>query len=189
MSSSYKTIVFIGDCIGKTCFISQLKNQVYPTDFCPTVFDCCSIEREIGGKMRKLSLYDSSGLSDLLEIRKKLYGPSRLFVICFSVVSKRSFDQVVLNWIPEVKAYSPNSPYFLLGLQTDLRNDNRTNINNLDRTVYTKDEGKIYAVTINALGYSECSNRSVEEVKAAFDDICKAFFPERKFSLFHHGSK
>lgn len=37
------------------------------------------------------------------------------FLICYSISSKTSFDNVVYMWMPKVRHYSPNIPFILVG--------------------------------------------------------------------------
>jgi GTPase SAR1 family protein len=51
------------------------------------------------------------------------YGMTDVFLICFSVVSPASFDNVAVKWIPELRHHAPATPVILVGTMTDLRQD------------------------------------------------------------------
>jgi Ras-related C3 botulinum toxin substrate 1 len=46
-----------------------------------------------------------------------------VFLVCYSVVSPTSFENVQAKWIPELRHHAPNAPVILVGTKTDLRDD------------------------------------------------------------------
>ncbi|XP_028928049.1 rho-related GTP-binding protein RhoQ isoform X2 [Ornithorhynchus anatinus] len=63
---------------------------------------------------------------DYDRLRPLSYPMTDVFLICFSVVSRASFQNVKEEWVPELKEYSPNVPFLLIGTQIDLRDDPKT---------------------------------------------------------------
>ena len=49
-----------------------------------------------------------------------------MFLICFSLVSPASFENVCVKWSPEVRHHCPNTPIILVGTKLDLRDDKDT---------------------------------------------------------------
>lgn len=43
-------------------------------------------------------------------------------MLCFSVSSANSFDNIYMKWLPEITHFSP-APYILVGLKADHRDD------------------------------------------------------------------
>ena len=46
-----------------------------------------------------------------------------MFLVCFSVNSTDSLENVKTKWIPEVAHYCPGVPIILVGTKADLRED------------------------------------------------------------------
>ena len=51
------------------------------------------------------------------------YAMTDVVLICFSVVSPASFDNVAVKWTPELRHHAPAAPVILVGTKTDLRQD------------------------------------------------------------------
>ena len=82
-----------------------------------------------------------------------------VFLICFSIISPASFENVRAKWYPEVSHHCPNTPVVLVGTKLDLRDDQDTNDllakKNLQPLTYA--QGLQMAKEINAVKYLECS--------------------------------
>eukprot|EP00931_Biecheleriopsis_adriatica_P026220 TRINITY_DN15967_c0_g2_i1.p1 TRINITY_DN15967_c0_g2~~TRINITY_DN15967_c0_g2_i1.p1 ORF type:complete len:310 (+),score=61.02 TRINITY_DN15967_c0_g2_i1:30-932(+) len=88
------------------------------------------------------------------ELRRE--SPS-LFVICFSLACRSSFERVANEWIHEVL---PKIPVILVGTKVDLAESSKVSFQ----------EGQAMARQIGALDYIECSSRSGEGV----DDVLES---------------
>ena len=43
-----------------------------------------------------------------------------VFLVCFSVVSPSSFDNILTKWFPEIKHHCPDAPIVLIGMLSPL---------------------------------------------------------------------
>src|SRR5690606_19931753 len=94
------------------------------------------------------------------------------FLICFSVVSPPSFENVKEKWHPEIKHHCPNVPFLIVGTQSDLRDD-RTTIEKLAKSKQrpvSEEQGRALAAQLGAVKYIECSAYKQRNVKDVFDE-------------------
>lgn len=82
-----------------------------------------------------------------------------VFLVCFSVASPSSFENVVSKWYPEIKHHCPDAPMILVGTKIDLREDKET-LNVLSEqglSPIKREQGQKLANKIRAVRYLECS--------------------------------
>ncbi|CED82401.1 small gtpase-binding protein [Phaffia rhodozyma] len=125
---------------------------------------------EVDGKKVELALWDTAGQEDYDRLRPLSYPDSHVILICFSVDSPDSLDNVQEKWISEVLHFCSNLPIILVGCKKDLRQDPRT-IEELKKTSQrpvSQAEGQAVAQKIGARRYIECSARTGEGVRDVF---------------------
>lgn len=66
---------------------------------------------------------DWSGQEDYDRLRPLSYPQTDVFLVCFSVTSPASFENVKEKWFPEVHHHCPGVPCLIVGTQVDLRED------------------------------------------------------------------
>lgn len=60
-------------------------------------------------------LQDTASRGDYDEIRPRAYPGTHVLLICFSIVSPASFENILARWYPEVSHYLPMTPVILVG--------------------------------------------------------------------------
>ncbi len=75
------------------------------------------------GKPIKFIPFDTPGQEDYDRLRPLSYSDTDVLLVCFSLVSHASFENVRAKWFPEVRHHCPNVPIILVGTQLDLRED------------------------------------------------------------------
>lgn len=75
-----------------------------------------------------MSLIDTGGCEDLENIWPTTYKDIDAIIMCFSIDSPDSFENIRLKWVPEVRHYCKNVPIILVGNKMDLRNDDSTRL-------------------------------------------------------------
>ena len=88
----------------------------------------------IGGEPYTLGLFDTAGQEDYDRLRPLSYPQTDVFLVCFSVVSPSSFENVKEKWVPEITHHCQKTPFLLVGTQIDLRDD-ATTIEKLGNTL------------------------------------------------------
>ena len=128
-------------------------------------------------KLYNLQIIDVCGSDNYREMRTMAYPDAHLFIICFSVVSPVSFQNVLTKWIPEVIMHNPYSKILLLGTQNDLR-DNEKVLEELQKSgkqPISVEKGVHLAKKIKSEGYMECSSMDCSTLYPVFEFVAKCF--------------
>jgi len=89
-------------------------------------------------------------------------------LVCFSVVSRSSFDNIPTTWLPEIHKHCPNVPFVLCGTKIDLLENPEfmKKLNESGEKVVQTAEGEELAKKTGAFAYCECSGKTQ---KGCFD--------------------
>lgn len=169
--------VVVGDgAVGKTCLLILYTNNKFPLDYVPTVFDNYAVTVMIGDEPYTLGLFDTAGQEDYDRLRPLSYPLTDVFLVCFSVISPPSFENVKEKWFPEVHHHCPGVPCLIVGTQIDMREDSLV-LERLQRQrlkPITPDQGEKLAKELRAVKYIECSALTQRGLKNVFDEAIVA---------------
>ncbi|KAK7112065.1 hypothetical protein V1264_011576 [Littorina saxatilis] len=182
MQRDVKCVVVGDGAVGKTSLIMMYTRNQFPGEYIPTVFDSDEVYLMVDGQEYKLGLWDTAGQEDYDRIRPLSYPNTDVFLICFSVISPASFENVRLRWYPEIHHYCPDVPILLIGTKADLRDDKETvsHLRSKSLEPITKAKGCELAQKIRAQKYLECSALIGKGVKAVFDEVIKTKLTYKK---------
>lgn len=130
----------------------------------------------IGDEPYTLGLFDTAGQEDYDRLRPLSYPQTDVFLVCFSVTSPASFENVKEKWFPEVHHHCPGVPCLIVGTQCDLRDDPAI-IEKLGRQrqrPVSIDMGERLARELGAVKYVECSALTQKGLKNVFDEAIVA---------------
>lgn len=97
-----------------------------------------------------------AGQEDYDRLRPLGYANASVFLLCFAISSRVSFENVRDKWAAELARYAAGVPVVLVGTQSDTT-----------RTV-SEGEGQRMARTIGAVKYLECSAKTRQGTKEVF---------------------
>jgi len=169
--------VVVGDgTVGKTCMLISYTTDSFPGEYVPTVFDNYSAPMVCDGVPVSLGLWDTAGQEDYDRLRPLSYPQTDVFLICFSVVSPSSFENVTSKWCPEIKHHCPDAPILLIGTKIDLREDKEAlqALAENGHAPLKREQGQKLANKIRAVKYLECSALTQRGLKQVFDEAVRA---------------
>eukprot|EP00742_Colponemidia_sp_Colp-10_P001137 GILJ01001227.1.p1 GENE.GILJ01001227.1~~GILJ01001227.1.p1 ORF type:complete len:197 (+),score=27.10 GILJ01001227.1:117-707(+) len=170
-----KTVVVGDGCVGKSCMLMTYCINEFPADHVPTVFDNYSTNVMVDGKPINVQLWDTAGQEDYDRIRPLSYPKTHAFLVCFSVISPDSFQNVKSKWVPELKHFAPETPILIIGTKIDLREDPETleQLNDKKLSPISTAEGTHLATQLGAVGYVECSALTQKNLKNVFNQAIR----------------
>lgn len=145
----------------------------------------------VDGKPISLGLWDTAGQEDYDRLRPLSYPQTDVFLICFSIVSPPSFDNVkakvcegvissfyaltCLQWFPEIEHHAPGVPIILVGTKLDLRDDEGTKegLRQKKMAPIQYEQAVAVAKEIKATKYMECSALTQRNLKSVFDEAIR----------------
>lgn len=159
-SNNAMKLVVVGDggC-GKTCLLVSYTQQKFPEIYVPTIFEnYVANVTTPNNKLIELALWDTAGQEEYDRLRPLSYHDVDVLLICFSLDNLISLQNVKDIWFPEVNHFCPGTPILLVGTKADLTN------NSIDPDLPIQ-----LAYEINAIGYIQCSAKTMFNVSNVFD--------------------
>ncbi|KAK9447233.1 small GTPase superfamily [Limtongia smithiae] len=156
-------IVVVGDggC-GKTSMLVTFAKNEYPATYVPTVFENHSMQCQTRRGLVSLNLKDTAGQELYGRLRPMFYGDGQVIVIAFDIGSRRTHQNVLDVWWPEVEHYcTKTTPKVLVGLKKDLRDTVPDCV--------SEQEGQELARKMGKIKYVECSAKTRDGLDVVFE--------------------
>ncbi|XP_027145422.1 rho-related GTP-binding protein RhoG isoform X2 [Larimichthys crocea] len=170
--------VLVGDSkVGKTYLIYTYIHKIFPKEYIPCFFETYSAEVHVDDQTVTLNIWDSAGSEEYDQLRTLSYFQATVIIICFSIDSPTSYENVKRKWQLEVKHHCPNVPIILVGTKSDLRDDQEVleKLREQNQTTVTQQQGTAMAKEIKAVKYLECASISLNGLDEVFDEAVHAF--------------
>ncbi|KAF6008942.1 Rho GTPase [Brettanomyces bruxellensis] len=192
-----RKIVILGDgACGKTSLLNVFTRGYFPHVYEPTVFENYMHDIFIDGKQVQLSLWDTAGQEEFDKLRSLSYNDTDCVILCFSVDSPDSLQNVKNKWVNEVLEHCEGIQMVLVALKADLRQtedeDRSTaginspmdaqqqqfgtsayNSEGMLKKLVSYEEGLAMAKKIGAVRYLECSSIKKRGVNEVFTEAAR----------------
>ncbi|KAJ7217666.1 cell division control protein 42 [Mycena pura] len=169
-------LVVVGDSgVGKTSMLISYTKNLFPDGFnYPLVFDSYSKIIDVKGVPYCLAIWDTPGGPAYDRLRPLSYPQTSVFLVCFSIDSPASYENVCEKWFPEANHYCPGVPCVLAATKIDLRGDSQVieALAKKRRRLFTTEQGQRLAWEMKAAKYVECSALTQEGLKNVFGQVC-----------------
>ncbi|XP_032808531.1 ras-like GTP-binding protein Rho1 [Petromyzon marinus] len=172
-----KKLVVVGDgACGKTCLLTVFSKDKFPDVYVPTVFESYVADIKVDGRQVELALWDTAGQEDYDRLRPLSYPDTDVILVCFSVDSPDSLENVSEKWVPEVQHFCPNVPIVLVANKKDLRGDKSVlqKLARIKQEPLKPKDGRTMASRIQAFDYVECSAKTKDGVRLVFETASRA---------------
>ncbi|KAI5815546.1 small GTPase superfamily [Pyronema omphalodes] len=175
--TTQRKIVLLGDgACGKTSLLNVFTRGYFPQVYEPTVFENYVHDVYVDNTHIELSLWDTAGQEEFDRLRSLSYSDTHTIMLCFSVDSRDSLENVESKWVGEIADNCQGVKLVLVALKCDLREagDDRQRANSGQTPKFIGyNEGLTVAQRIKALRYLECSAKMNRGVNEAFTEAAR----------------
>ncbi|XP_059142035.1 ras-related C3 botulinum toxin substrate 1-like [Physella acuta] len=149
----------------------------FRTAYFPPIFYHSTVEMTVDEKKVSLDLISTSGQEDYDRLRPLSYPGADCFILCFSLCSEDSAEDIKEKWYPEIRYHCPYAPFILVGTKLDVRQDKDMQAGG--EKVVSKSEGEKIGKSIKAYRYLECSALTQEGLKDVFEEVVRAILYQK----------
>lgn len=116
-------LFFLGDReVGKSSLLKRFNTGLPPNELEVHVFDFAD-RITVDGTSYHVNFWDFRPLEGQAHLRPLGYPGTDIFILCFDIANRASFDNIKQMWITEIHHYMPDTPFLLVGNKMDLRNN------------------------------------------------------------------
>ncbi|ELP91453.1 Rho GTPase, putative [Entamoeba invadens IP1] len=170
-------ILTVGDDKAKKVqLLTAFKEGKLSQDYNPSFFENSTRVLTIDGTQVAVDILDSTGFDMYSSIRSSLYMNVDVVLLCFSISNKPTFRSIQSTWFPEVKHYLPTVPVFLVGTQSEKREE----IGNIKGRLQSTKAALELSKKMKAVEYIECSAKTGQNVQYLFENAIRQVFPNKR---------
>lgn len=173
--------MLLGDgACGKTSLLNVFTRGYFPTVYEPTVFENYVHDIFVDNVHIELSLWDTAGQEEFDRLRSLSYDDTHAIMLCFSVDSKDSLENIESKWVGEIAENCQGVKLVLVALKCDLREKHTDDEEEVhsggrreEKDMIDYQQGLEVARRIQALRYLECSAMRNRGVNEAFTEAAR----------------
>lgn len=179
-----KQVVLVGDAYcGKTALAARLSQDLFLSEYVPTDFDDFLAEVNTKLGVCQLTVLDTCGEHEDINVRSMAYKGCDAVIICFDLTDLRTLENVEAKWVPEVLKYCPGVPFYIAGCKRDAMCDAAEGCVCGARCCTQSDKDLVELVErTGAVAYTECSALTFENVEELFQTVAEVSPSKRKNS-------
>ncbi|KAI9678430.1 MAG: Rho GTPase [Trizodia sp. TS-e1964] len=194
-----RKLVLLGDgACGKTSLLNVFTRGYFPTVYEPTVFENYVHDIYVDNVHIELSLWDTAGQEEFDRLRSLSYDDTHAILLCFSVDSKDSLENIESKWVGEIAENCQGVKLVLVALKCDLRekgDEEEEGEGQEKKEMIDYQQGLEVARRIQALRYlgkpfpSQCSAMRNRGVNEAFTEAARVALSVKSTSRTKSDSK
>ncbi|MFH4980417.1 hypothetical protein AB6A40_007126 [Gnathostoma spinigerum] len=165
MEKQLKLVVVGNAGVGKTSLLFAYTENRLIDGYTPTTVENWALNINIEEKRYTINVFDTGGKEEYVSLRRLTYHLANAYIICFSMVDRKSLEACSTLWISELSQnVASHVPIILVGTKDDL-------IDGVDSTVRVDpEEARRVAQSIGAVTFLQCSSLTLRGVKRVFDE-------------------
>eukprot|EP00299_Pterocystis_sp_00344_P005074 c163_g1_i1.p1 GENE.c163_g1_i1~~c163_g1_i1.p1 ORF type:complete len:287 (+),score=67.44 c163_g1_i1:536-1396(+) len=154
-----KCVVVGAQSTGKSSFVVTAVTGQFPEQPLSTFIENSLTNAVINGRSITIAFWDGLRNENFSRLRVLSYPQTNVFLMCFAVNHRDSFERVTSEFVPEIRQRCPKVPILLVGLKSDLRESSGSNpeIPSDTNSFVTREEAIACSNKIKAVEYLECS--------------------------------
>lgn len=149
----------------------------FPDEGIMNNFENYTINVKVDEKSYNLQLFDADSQEDKKNARQLIYPQADIFIVCFSLVSPQSLENVETIWLPEINQICQNKPFILSGVKSVLRDKYPERVEEFEKNGWVPvptEKGEAMKTKVGALDYVECGPKNGFNVKEVIESAIKA---------------
>ena len=95
-----------------------------------------------------------------------------MFLVCYSVTDRDSFESIEAFWISEIRKHCKKTPIILVATETEKKI--------VDHDVVSKQEGLVIMDKYGVYSYNECTSSNKDHVNDLFEEALMSVVKNRK---------